>query len=70
MYKLKLAHTNECPCNTGIQTVQHILQDCPIYTELRGETWRGEVDYLEKLWGPASELLKTTAFMRRTGLKI
>ena len=65
MYKLKLAHTNECPCNTGIQTVQHVLQDCPIYTELRCEIWRREVDYSEKLWGPASELLKTTA-----GLKI
>ena len=42
MNKLKLAHTNECPCGTGIQTVEHILQDCPQYTELRilgAEKW-------------------------------
>ena len=60
---LKLAHTNECLCNTGIHTVQHTLQDCSIYTELRCETWRREVDFLYKLWGPASELLKNTAFL-------
>ena len=70
MYKLKLAHTNECPCGTGIQTVEHILQDCPQYTELRSDTWRREVDYLDKLWGSASELRKTADFLRQTNLKL
>ena len=70
MYKLKLSHTNECQCGTSIQTVEHILQDCPVFTQLRGETWCGGMEIHTKLWGQAAELRKTAEFVRQTGLRI
>ncbi|XP_041350882.1 uncharacterized protein LOC121369872 [Gigantopelta aegis] len=30
MYRLKLADTDECPCQTGPQSPEHILQFCPL----------------------------------------
>ena len=38
LYRLNLSHTNECPCCTGSQTPEYILQDCPIY---QGAMWIG-----------------------------
>ncbi|XP_041375286.1 uncharacterized protein LOC121388124 [Gigantopelta aegis] len=40
LYRLRLAHTDECPCGTDAQTPEHILQSCPSYSILRQETWR------------------------------
>ncbi|XP_041371511.1 uncharacterized protein LOC121385042 [Gigantopelta aegis] len=38
LYRLRLAHTDECPCGTDAQTSEHILQSCPSYSTLRQET--------------------------------
>ena len=50
MHRLKLSHTNECPCGTGIQDPPHILQDCPTHTPLRTRLWPPGADLDEKLW--------------------
>ena len=70
MYRLKISHTDECPCGTGIQTPEHILQDCPTFSTLRQETWSTEVGLQDKLFGPAAELRRTAEFTRLTGLTI
>ena len=37
LYRLRLAHTDECPCGTDSQTPEHILQSCPSHNTLRQE---------------------------------
>ena len=49
LYRLRLAHTDECPCGTDSQTPEHILQSCPSHNTLRQETWPYPVDLNEKL---------------------
>ena len=57
LYKMKLSdQTNECPCGTSIQTVEHIIQDCPNYQEQRKDIWEEEVYLQTKLWGSAADL--------------
>ena len=33
--KLRISHIEQCPCGTGSQTTEHLLQSCPIYEPLR-----------------------------------
>ena len=70
LYKLKLCDTNECQCETSIQTVEHVLQDCPRYTKQRDTIWSEGVDLSTKLWGTAADLRRTAAFVNMTDLKI
>jgi hypothetical protein len=68
LYRLKISHTDECPCGTGPQTPAHILQSCPTFDSLRRQTWPSEVDLGEKLWGSAGSLRRTADFTSQTGL--
>ena len=34
--KLRIGYIERCPCGTGSQTTEHLLQSCPIYEPLRG----------------------------------
>ena len=70
LYRLRLAHTDECPCGTDSQTPEHILQSCPSHNSLRQETWPYPVDLNEKLWGPTASLRRTADFLVRTGLDV
>ncbi|XP_041375615.1 uncharacterized protein LOC121388376 [Gigantopelta aegis] len=70
LYRLRLAHTDECPRGTDAQTPEHILQSCPSYSTLRQETWPYPVGLKEKLWGPTSSLRRTADFLVRTGLEV
>ena len=70
LYRLRLAHTDECPCGTDSQTPEHILQSCPSHNTLRQETWPYPVDLNEKLWGPTASLRRTADFLVRTGLDV
>ena len=70
LYRLRLAPTDDCPCGTGSQTPEHLLQTCPTYTALRQETWPCGVELREKLWGPVAELRRTADFALRTKLTI
>ena len=70
MHRLKISHTDECPCGTGIQTTEHVLRECPTFNTLRQETWNNDVSHQEKLYGPAAELRRTARFARLTELTI
>ena len=70
LYKLKISHTDECPCGTGTQTPEHILQMCPTYDHLRSQFWPERVDLREKLWGPAGCLRQTADFITATTLDV
>ena len=70
LHRLKIFHSDECPCGTGPQTPNHILQSCPTFNDLRRQTWPGPVEAHRKLWGPAETLRQTADFALLTGLKI
>ena len=54
LHRLKISHSDECPCGTGPQTSNHILQSCPTFDALRRQTWPSPVDAHRKLWGPVN----------------
>ena len=37
--KLHIGHSEQCPCGTGSQTTEHLLQSCLIYEPLRKGIW-------------------------------
>ena len=39
MHKLKQAPAPHCPCGTGPQTPEHVLQSCPCLDNTRDDTW-------------------------------
>ena len=70
LHRLKISHSDECPCGTGPQTPNHILQSCPTFDDLRRQTWPSPVEAHMKLWGLAETLRQTADFTLLTGLKI
>ena len=70
MYRLKISHTNECPCKTGTQTPQHILQDCPTFSTQRCQIWPEGANMEQKLWGSRQDLERTAGFIKMTDLMI
>ena len=70
LHRLKISHSDECPCSTGPQTPIHILQFCPTFDALRHKTWPSPVDAHRKLCGLVETLQQTADFALLTGLKI
>ena len=70
LYRIGRSHTDQCPCGTGVQDVDHLLQTCPTYKDLRQAYWPEEVDLSTKLWGPPEALLTTTGYTAATKLHI
>ena len=68
LYRLKVSHTDECPCGTGPQTPENIPQTCPAYEDLRRAAWPDAVDLHEKLWGSVMSLRLTADFAIATNL--
>ena len=50
IHGLKNSHSDECPCGTGPQTPNHILQSCPTFNDLRRQAWPSPVGVHRKLW--------------------
>ena len=69
-YRLRLAHTDECPCGTDSQTPEHIIQSCPSHNTLKQETWPYPVDLNEKRWGPTASLRRTADYLVRRRLDV
>ena len=68
MYRLGLCHSPDCPCETGPQTPEHILQSCPLYQAERSCLWPQGATLQEKLWGTKDQLVTTATFI--SSLKI
>ena len=50
-YHLHIGHTEQCPCGTGGQTTEHLLQFCPTYEPLRKGIWPDHTPVARKLYG-------------------
>ncbi|XP_064647443.1 uncharacterized protein LOC135500128 [Lineus longissimus] len=60
----------ECQCQTAVQTPTHILQDCPLYQDLRDRFWPKDTKVEEKLWGTQPDLRATSRVISATGLRL
>ncbi|KAK7092395.1 hypothetical protein V1264_008143 [Littorina saxatilis] len=69
-HRLGLSHTPNCPCETGPQTPEHILQTCPLHQEARTDHWPQGATLQEQLWGTKGSLILTTSFIQATKLEI
>ena len=70
LHRLKISHSDVCPCGTDHQTLNHILQSWPTFNALKHQTWPSLVDAHRKRWGPIETLWQTVDFTLLTGLKI
>ena len=70
--KFRIGDTDLCPCLTDYQTVEHVLQSCPLQEELRQKYWPGPtpVSVSRKLSGSLEDLRTTTAFIEDSSLVI
>ena len=66
--KLKLAPSPTCPCGREEQTVEHVLQRCPLYEATREDVWPVSTSLTTKLNGCKQELEETTSFISRAAL--
>ena len=65
--KLRIGHTEQCPCGTGSQRTEHLLQSCPIYEPLRKGTWLDSTPVARKLYRSLGDLRCTATFIEDTG---
>ena len=63
--KFKIGETDLCTCGTAPMTAEHLLQECPSYTNERTETWERAVTLQDKLYGDSVNLKLTTSFFKR-----
>jgi hypothetical protein len=63
-HKFKIGKTNLCTCGTSPMTAEHLLQDCPTYSNERMEIWEQPVTLQEQLYGNALNLELTTDFFK------
>ena len=68
--KLCIDHTDQCPCGTGSQTTEHLLQSCPTYEPLRKGIWPDHTPVARKLYGSLRDLRCTATFIEETGVSI
>ena len=68
--KLRIGHTERCPCGTGSQTTEHLLQFCPTYQPLRKGIWPDHTPVARKLYGSLRDLRCTATFIEETGVSI
>ena len=68
--KLSISYTEQCPCGTGSQTTEHLLQSCPIYEPLRKGIWPDHTPVARKLYGSLRDLRCTATLIEETGVSI
>ena len=67
---LCIGHTEQCPCGTGSQTTEHLLQSYPFYEPLRKEIWSAHTPVARKFYSSLGDLLSTATFIKETGISI
>ena len=68
--RLGVTDTALCQCGQADQTPSHILQDCPLVSEMWQKLWPGGADLTTKLWGTADDLRRTSSFAASLGLRL
>ena len=68
--KFNIGQSDQCPCQTGSMTVEHVLQSCPKHQNLRQQAWEHEVPMTTKLYGCLRDLLVTSTFIQHAGVVI
>ena len=64
--KLRIGHTEQCPCGTGSQTTEHMLQFCLMYEPLRKGIWPDHTPVACKLYGSLGDLRRTVTLIWRS----
>ena len=67
---MKLVQSPLCTCQTENQTADHILQDCPTFTNLRTQIWPDGISLHQQLHGTTEDLRRTVGFIQQTGLSV
>ena len=71
MYKtMKLVQSPLCTCYTGDHFADHILQDCPTFTNLRTQIWPDGISLHQQLHGTTEDMRRTVGFIQQTGLSV
>ena len=70
LHKMKLVPSAACPCGHITQTVEHVLQHCPLYHTLRTNYWPTPTSLEEKLYGDDSSLSGTAGFIGACGVDV
>ena len=68
--KLRIGHTEQCPCGTGSQTTEHLLQSCPTYEPLRKGIWPDYTPVARKLYRSLRDLRCTATLIGEAGVSI
>ena len=69
MSKITAGRSAACPCGATKQTVEHLLQNCPLLKEARQRLWPQSTPLNEKLWGDRHHLSLTTEFLDQTNVQ-
>ena len=68
--RFRIGESPECSCGNGDQSVEHVLQHCRNFDDLRSSTWTPGTSLAQKLEGPLESLKKTTGFIEKSGLRV
>ncbi|KAK7092397.1 hypothetical protein V1264_008145 [Littorina saxatilis] len=68
--KFRIGQSNQCPCQTGSMTTEHLLQTCPLHDGHGSQIWAEATTVQGKLYGSLDDLQRTATFARRTGVSI
>ena len=69
-HKFRIGETDQCPCGTGSQTTEHILQTCPLLDTRRRKVWPEPVPETQKLYGALWDLQRTAYYISDAGVAI
>ena len=68
--RIGVAETYLCPCGASDQTLDHVLQTCPLHEERCRKTWLNNTDLTTKLWETVEDLRRTAQVASLIDLKI
>ena len=69
-HKFKIGQSDQCPCGTGSQTTEHILQTCPLLDTRRRKVWPDPIPETQKLYGALEDLQRTAYYISDAGVVI
>jgi ribonuclease HI len=68
MHRMKLSASPLCHCGQETETVEHVLQSCPLYHPSRIKFWPDPTPLKDKISGALSNLQRTVSFVQSSGI--